>query len=333
MPTAHEGHTTRLALPGQPDSGVGEGDLLGGRFRLGRAVGWGGQAVVFEAGDTRRGGAAVAVKVARRDLPADERAEAEQVLRWEGGLLRRLRHPALPRLHGAAAGPAGAWIARDLVPGTPLLALARQAPQDPRQVLAWAAQLCDLLTFLHTRPAPVVCGDIKPANLILRPDGGLALIDLGATTTLTRRPPRKPRPRHGTPGYAPPEQLAARSYDERSDVFSLAVTCYELLTGLDPALAPLQFDLARLDRAAPRLRGQPAPARQPGPAGAGRHPAEELAGLGAAHTPDDPEQRAEPAALGAGDPGPAGRRAAGDLRRPPAAACRRGAGGRRAHRA
>jgi hypothetical protein len=71
--------------------------------------------------------------------------------------------------------------------------------------------------------------------------------------TLTRRPPRKPRPRHGTPGYAPPEQLAARSYDERSDVFSLAVTCYELLTGIDPGLAPLQFDMARLDRAAPRM--------------------------------------------------------------------------------
>ncbi|MEI7769653.1 MAG: serine/threonine-protein kinase, partial [Chloroflexales bacterium] len=250
---AHEGHTTRLAIAGQPDCGVGARDLLGGRFRVGRAVGWGGQAVVFEASDQRRGGATVAVKVSRRDLPTDERAEAEEVLRWEGGLLRRLRHPALPRLHGAGTGPTGAWLARDMVPGTPLLALARQAPQSPQHVLAWAAQICDLLTYLHTRPVPVVCGDIKPANMIVRPDGGLALIDMGATMTLTRRPPRRPRPRHGTPGYAPPEQLAARSYDERSDVFSLAVSCYELLTGIDPGLAPLQFDMARLDRVAPRL--------------------------------------------------------------------------------
>lgn len=253
MAVAHEGRTTRLAMAGQPDCGARAGDTLGGRFRLGRTVGWGGQAVIFEAEDLRRGGALVALKIARRDLPAAERAEAAEVLRWETGLLRRLRHPALPRLHGASSALTESWLARDLIPGTPLLALARHSPQDQRRVLAWAAQICDLLTYLHTRPTPVVCGDIKPANLVLRPDGAVALIDLGATTTLTRRPPRKPRPRHGTPGYAPPEQLGARSYDERSDVFSLAVTCYELLTGLDPALAPLQFDLAQLDRAAPRM--------------------------------------------------------------------------------
>ncbi|NTV63934.1 MAG: protein kinase [Oscillochloris sp.] len=175
------------------------------------------------------------------------------VFRWEGGLLRRLHHPALPQLYGGANTPSEAWLARDLVPGTPLLALARQAAQSPANVLAWAAQICDLLTYLHTRPVPVVCGDIKPANLILRPDGGVVLIDLGASQTLTRRPPRPPRPRHGTPGYAAPEQLAARCYDERSDIFSLAVTCYELLTGFDPTQAPLQFELAQLDRAAPRL--------------------------------------------------------------------------------
>jgi hypothetical protein len=120
-------------------------------------------------------------------------------------------------------------------------------------VLAWALQLCDLLTYLHTREVPVVVGDLKPANLVLRPDTTLALVDLGAAHTLTRRPPRTPRPRHGTPGYAPPEQLGSWGYDERADVFALAATCYELLTGLDAAAAPLQFDLDRLDRAAPRL--------------------------------------------------------------------------------
>ncbi|NTW01039.1 MAG: serine/threonine protein kinase, partial [Oscillochloris sp.] len=253
MAIAHEGHTTRLAVEGPPRCSTDTGDLLGGRFRIGHTIGWGGQAVVFEANDMRRGGATVAVKVARADLPASERAEATEVLRWESGLLRRLRHPALPRLYGAASDATGTWLARDLVPGTSLLTLARKTPQSPLQVLAWATQLCDLLTYLHTRPTPVVCGDIKPANLVLRPDGSLVLIDLGATQTLTRRPPRKPRPRHGTPGYAPPEQLAARTYDERSDVFSLAVTCYELLTSIDPGLAPLQFDLAQLERAAPRL--------------------------------------------------------------------------------
>lgn len=251
------GRTIRLApqtaAPGAPDCGAAPGDLLGGRFRLDVLVGFGGQAVVFQAADMQRSLAPVALKIARRDLSAAERREAAAVLKWEGGLLRRLRHPALPRLHRLEAGSTATWIARDLVPGRPLLGLARQGPQPEAQVRLWAAQLCDLLTYLHTRPTPVVCGDLKPANLILRPDGSLALVDLGAASTLTRRPPRTARPRHGTPGYAPPEQLGSWGHDERADVFSLAVTCYELLTGLDPAAAPLQFDLERLDRVAPRL--------------------------------------------------------------------------------
>lgn len=250
---ANVGQTVRLKTPGPPDCGAAPGELLGGRFRLDAIVGHGGQAVVFKGADLARGGAVVAVKVARRDQGAVARAEAETVLRWEGGLLRRLRHQSLPRLFRLESTPRISWLARELVPGQPLLTLARQGPQEPRRVLAIATQLCDLLTYLHTRDPAIVVGDLKPANLIVRPDGGVTLVDLGAALTLTRRPPRKPRPRHGTPGYAPPEQLGSWGHDERSDVFALAVTCYELLTGLDPAAAPLQFDLARLDRAAPRL--------------------------------------------------------------------------------
>jgi len=251
------GRTIRLAhqagAAAAPDCGVAPGDVLGGRFRLDAVVGAGGQAVVFQAADTRRALTPVAVKVARRDLGAAERREAAAVLRWEGGLLRRLRHPALPRLHHMEVAPGGAWLARDLVPGRALGSLVRGGPQREAQVRAWAVLLCDLLTYLHTRPVPVVCGDLKPANLILRPDNGLALVDMGAASTLTRRPPRVARPRHATPGYAAPEQLGSWGHDERADLFSLAVTCYELLTGLDPAAAPLQFDLDQLDRAAPRL--------------------------------------------------------------------------------
>lgn len=186
------------------------GAVLGARFRLEARIGQGGQAVVFQALDLRRGEAPVAVKIARQDLGADARREAEEVLRREAGLLRRLGHPALPRLYGFGRGPQRVWLARELVPGEPLSVLARQGPWPWRQVQVWAAHLCDLLTYLHTREPPVVVGDLKPANLVRRPDGSLALIDLGAAHTLTRRPPRASRPRHGTPGYAPPSNLGAQ---------------------------------------------------------------------------------------------------------------------------
>jgi serine/threonine-protein kinase len=244
-------HQTIRLDPGE----LAAGAVLRARFRLEARIGQGGQAVVFQAVDLRRGGAPVAVKVARQDLAADARREAEEVLRREAGLLRRLGHAALPRLCGLERGPQRVWLARELVPGQPLSVLARQGPLPSRQVQVWAAQMCDLLTYLHTREPPVVVGDLKPANLVRRPDGSLALIDLGATHTLTRRATRAARPRHGTPGYAPPEQLGGRSFDERADVFALAVTCYELLTGHDPAAAPLQFDFERLERVAPLLAG------------------------------------------------------------------------------
>mgnify|MGYP002779032492 CR=1 FL=1 len=78
---ANVGQTVRLKAPGAPDCGATVGETLGGRFRLDAVVGHGGQAVVFKGADLARGGATVAVKVARRDLGADARAEAETVLR------------------------------------------------------------------------------------------------------------------------------------------------------------------------------------------------------------------------------------------------------------
>lgn len=255
---AHVGRTTRLggeAQAGPPSGGRRLGELLGGRYRLETLVGWGGQALVYAATDlqARPGSAHVAIKLARPDLAADVQAEAVTVLRWEAHLLRRLRHPGLPRLHRFHSDSQATWLARDMVAGMPLSTVSRGGPVAPAIVLGWAIQLCDLLTYLHTQAPPVICGDLKPANLVLRPNGALVLIDLGAAQTLTKQPPRQARPRHGTPGYAPPEQLGNWGHDERSDLFSLAVTCYELLTGLDPTSAPLQFELDRLDAAGPTL--------------------------------------------------------------------------------
>jgi serine/threonine protein kinase len=229
------------------------GELLAGRFLLHAIVGSGGQAVVFQALDLQRARTPVAVKVARTDLGAAAQAEAQDVLRWEGNLLRRLNHPALPRIYKIQSEPTTVWLARDLVQGTPLLQQMRQRRIEPRHVQHWLLQLCDLLSYLHSQVVPVVVGDLKPANLVVRPNDSLMLIDLGAAHTITRRPPRKPRPRHGTPGYAAPEQMGGHAFDERADIFSMAVCAYELLTGNDPTQAPLQLDLAQLDKAAPQL--------------------------------------------------------------------------------
>lgn len=238
-----------------PACGVGLGQVLALRYQLDAVLGWGGQAVVFAATDLQQRGnpARLAVKVARTDLPPTAHQEAVAVLRWEARMLRRLKHPALPRMLRLQSDSTATWFARDMIEGRPLATLSAHGPCAPQLVQHWAVQICDLLRYLHSQSPPVICGDLKPANLILRADGSLALIDMGAALTRTRRPPRRPRPRYGTPGYAPPEQMGNWGNDERSDLFSLAVICYELLLGSDPTAAPLQFDLARLDALAPTL--------------------------------------------------------------------------------
>ncbi len=250
--------TQRLATP--PACGVQPGDLLGQRFQLINLLGWGGQAVVFRALDQSTG-ERIAVKVVRTDLPAPAYQDALRVLRLEARLLQRIEHPALPHLirfeHDPASGRT--WLAREVIEGVPLAEWTSQgthrlaSPRSPDVVRDWAIQISQMLRYLHSLKPPVICGDLKPANLIRRIDGTLALIDLGAAQTLTLHPPQQARPRFGTPGYAPPEQLGGREMDERADVFSLGVVCYELLTGIDPTLAPLQFDWLALTNAAPTL--------------------------------------------------------------------------------
>jgi len=229
------------------------GEVLAQRYRLEALLGWGGQAVVFQAVDLRQAkGKFLSAKVVRADLPAEARQSAFEVLRWEANLLRDLRHPALPRLLRFHTTPDSAWLIRDFAAGMPLSVWAQKRPCEPKLVQAWALQICDLLSYLHHRNPPIICSDLKPSNLILQPDGSLMLIDLGAALTYPQATTgQTTRLRYGTPGYAPPEQLGKWGTDERTDLFSLAVTCYELLTGTDPTTAPLQFDFRRLNVLAP----------------------------------------------------------------------------------
>lgn len=240
-----------------PPCGAQPGDVLAQRYQLDAVLGWGGQAVVFRATDLLRASGRkrstryLALKIVRTDLRTDLYQEAVDALRWEAHLMRRVHHQALPRLVAFFTDSSITWIARELVDGRPLAAWAGLC--DPTLVHTWAVQLCDLLRYLHSRTPPIICGDLKPDNLVVRADHSLVLIDLGAVQVISRHPASNLRPRYGTPGYAAPEQMANLTMDERSDLFSLGVICYELLTGSDPADAPLQFDLASLDELAPLL--------------------------------------------------------------------------------
>src|SRR5205085_1177393 len=102
-------------------------------------------------------------------------------------------------------------------------------PFSERRVLGWARQLCNVLTYLHSQQPPIIFGDMKPGNIVLMKNGRIKLIDFGIAR-LFRHASSQDTQLLGTPGFAPPEQYGKAQTDERSDIYSLAMTLFQLMT-------------------------------------------------------------------------------------------------------
>ena len=121
-------------------------------------------------------------------------------------------------------------VVRTYVEGTPLDRHARENDLGEQEIAAICAKLCDSLSYLHTRPDPVIHRDIKPQNVIVRPDGTVALIDFDIARTY-RAERESDTVFFGTRAYAAPEQYGFSQTDARADIFSLGVLLRYLLTG------------------------------------------------------------------------------------------------------
>jgi hypothetical protein len=202
------------------------------------------------------------------------RAEASRCLQHEARLLQQLDHPNIARLLDWVSGPQGDYLVLEYVPGLTLeQRLTRPdgqggtlpgAPLPLHEALAYAGRVAEVLDYLGTLSQPVVHHDIKPANLIVRPDDNeLVLVDFGGAVRLSGVGPGLPQPdSYGTPGYAAPEQYSGDA-SPASDVYGLASTLYHLLTDDDPTAHPLEFP--QLQRLPPDVVAllQPALAREP----------------------------------------------------------------------
>ncbi|MBM3463836.1 MAG: serine/threonine protein kinase [Armatimonadetes bacterium] len=213
------------------------GDLLHGRYRVDRELGSGGMGAVFLATHVELD-QPVAIKEIGLDLfePSARDSVMRQVYS-EARLLSQLRHPRLPRVHDFFNTRNHFYLVMEFVEGITLDDhLLSVGPASEMQTLGWAAELCDVLAYLHGLDPPVIYRDLKPSNVMLEPDGHLKLIDFGiaklldpvtgeGTLTLARGA--------GTHGFAPPEQYGSGT-DARADVYALGATLYCVLTGEFP---------------------------------------------------------------------------------------------------
>jgi WD40 repeat protein/class 3 adenylate cyclase/energy-coupling factor transporter ATP-binding protein EcfA2 len=240
-------------------------ELLGNRYEPLEVVGSGGEGRVLRALD-RQHDRLVALKV--RSAP--DGSAGGELLREARVLLSLEPHAGLPLVRDDFFHDGEYVVVLDWIEGTDLGGLlAREGAPGlaPSTVLRCLAQAAEALTFLHSHDPPVVHGDVKPANLVLTKGGRIVLVDFGIAST------GDGVARAGTPGFVAPEVAAGAPPTIASDVFSLAVTAFALLTGSPPqGGAPvwppgLDAERRRVFEAAIRLGAATDPARRPASAG------------------------------------------------------------------
>ncbi|MCE5208220.1 MAG: serine/threonine protein kinase [Chloroflexi bacterium] len=227
------------------------GEVLRERYQLERIIGQGGMGNIYLAHDLRLQGRQCAVKEVAHDLSLDPELLKEvrdQFLR-EATVLARLDHPNLPKVSDFFSIDNLDYLVMDYVPGNDLRAIMIEARQNNRfiseeDVLNWANQIANALTYLHTQDPPVLHRDIKPSNLKLTPSGLLKLVDFGLVKLLAKGEVTiTVLQGQGTAIYTPLEQYGGDMGHTgvRSDIFSFGATLYHLLTNEAPADARERF--------------------------------------------------------------------------------------------
>lgn len=217
------------------------GDVIDGKYEILRELGRGGMSIVYLAMDKRLN-KQWAIKEFRKDKDDENRRVALESLLKEANIMKKLDHPTLPRIVDIIDQDSTIYIVMDYIEGESLnkvLDAYGAQPQDA--VIEWAKQLSEVLDYLHTRKPPVIYRDMKPANIMLKPDGTIRLIDFGIAREY-KEGSTGDTEIIGTRGYAAPEQFGEKGQtDARTDIYSLGVTLYHLVTGKNPAEPPYEI--------------------------------------------------------------------------------------------
>jgi len=227
------------------------GEVLRNRYKIRRIIGQGGMGSIYLADDLRLEGRQCALKEVEHDrtLPTEMIRQAREQFLREATVLARLDHQNLPKVSDYFAIGGRDYLVMDFVPGKDLRTLMNEARQrsaflSEEEVLGWANQLADALSYLHSQKPPILHRDIKPSNLKLTPNGLLKLVDFGLVkilaldeVTITILQGR------GTALYTPLEQYGGDTghTDARSDIYSFGATLYNLLTNQAPVEARERF--------------------------------------------------------------------------------------------
>ena len=210
------------------------GSLVDGRYKILSEIGHGGMSVVYMA-INEKANKTWAVKEVRKDGKLDFNT-VRAGLMAEIETLKKLNHPNLPSIVDVIEDQDSFIIVMDYIEGRSLdVILEETGAQSEDNVVEWAIQLCDVFGYLHSRTPPIIYRDMKPANVMLKPDGNIMVIDFGTAKTYDVNYGETTG--IGTRGYAAPEQYGGLGRtDARTDIYCLGLSMYHMLTNVNPCV-------------------------------------------------------------------------------------------------
>ena len=222
-----------------------------GHYKILDRIGAGGMGEVFRARDTRLG-RTVALKVIGPQIAGDP-GRRERFLE-EARAAATLSHPNIAALYEIGEDQGRLFLVFEFVPGESLNTVIGGRPLNPRRAIDLAVQVADALA--DAQAGGIVHRDIKPANIMVTPKGNAKILDFGLSTWTTGGAEREhaadgtippatlPVATQGTVAYLSPEQALGEQLDHRTDIFSLGIVMFEMLTGRLPFSAATPAALA-----------------------------------------------------------------------------------------
>jgi len=217
------------------------GQVIADKYDILTLIGQGGMSKVYLARD-RHLNKQWAVKEIQKKAKDKNNEVVVQSAIAEANMIKQLDHSAIVRIVDIIENEDVIYIIEDYIEGETLNTLLEESGAQPQElVIEWAMQICEALEYLHTREPAIIYRDMKPSNVMLKPDGNIKIIDFGIAREYKEQSSAD-TVSLGTKGYAAPEQFGGKGQtDARTDIYCLGVTLYHLVTGHSPCDPPYEI--------------------------------------------------------------------------------------------